>query len=317
MVDSLSKKLFCFGYGYTCDYLGHALEQLPSDWAVAGTTRDEARKAVLRARGVEAYIFDAEENLTDAEYVLSEVTHLLISTPPGEDGDPAFLSHGEIIANLPNLEWVGYLSTTGVYGDRDGRWVDESSDVVPTSRRGAKRVKAEEQWLSLFKMYNVPVHIFRLAGIYGPGRSALDSVRAGIGRRIHKKGHAFGRIHVEDIVNVILKSFQSPKAGEIYNVCDNTPAPSHEVIARACELLNRVPPPMVEFEDADLAPMTRSFYMDNRRTRNDKIKRELGVELKYLDYKAGLLGCLEAEQHAADKEAEKAKEGGVPSIFTT
>ena len=310
-----SKKLFCFGYGYTCDYLGHALSQMPTDWSVHGTTRDPERQQALRGRGVEAHIFDESEVLTHARHILSDVTHLLISTPPGDDGDPAFLRYAHEISALKNLQWVGYLSTTGVYGDRDGCWVDETSEILPASRRGSRRAKAEEQWLSLYQAHGLPVHIFRLAGIYGPGRSALDSVRAGIARRIHKKGHAFGRVHVEDIVNVILKSIQSPHPGEVYNVCDDVAAPSHEVIEYACELLGRTPPPMVEFEDANLAPMTRSFYMENRRVRNEKIKRELGVELKYPDFKAGLRGCLEAEAFARETEKTGVQAGGVPSIF--
>lgn len=290
------KKLFCFGYGYSCEYLGHALSQLPGDWRLAGTTRDEGRCRNLRTRDVRAYLFDRTNPLPDIDYILKDVTHLLISIPPDDDGDPAFLTHGNDIAALKHLEWVGYLSTTGVYGDREGRWVDENSDINPTSRRGNRRKKAEDQWLSLYHTHDLPVHIFRLAGIYGPGRSALDSVRAGIGRRIHKKGHAFGRIHVEDIVGGLLKSFQQPTPGEIYNLTDDTPAPSHEVITYACRLLGVDPPPMVEFEDANLAPMTRSFYSENRRVHNDKIKRDLDMEFKYPDYKAGLRGCLEIEK---------------------
>jgi nucleoside-diphosphate-sugar epimerase len=302
------KKLFCFGYGYTCDYIGHALQER-DDWVIHGTTRDAERQAELRQRGVHTHIFEADEAFTHARYMISDITHLLISTPPGDDGDPAFLRYADEIAKLPNLQWLGYLSTTGVYGDRDGRWVDETAEILPTERRGVRRVKAEEQWLSQFHNHNLPVHIFRLAGIYGPGRSALDSVRAGIARRIHKKGHAFGRIHVEDIANVILQSFEHPNPGEIYNVCDDMPAPSHLVIEYACELLGRAPPPIVEFEEANLAPMTRSFYMDNRRVRNEKIKRELKVKLKYPDYKAGLRGCLEAEQYQAAQ-----KKGGSEGI---
>lgn len=306
------KKLFCFGYGYTCNYLGHALGQLPREWSLAGTTRDEERFHVLENRGIQPYFFDRDQGLVDAAGVLQDITHLLISTPPGDDGDPAFLMHGADIACMPNLEWVGYLSTTGVYGDREGRWVDETASVTPASRRGIRRAKAEEQWRSLMGEHDLPLHIFRLSGIYGPGRSALDSVRAGIARRIVKRGHAFGRIHVEDIVNVLLKSFQNPAPGEVYNLCDDKPVPSHEVIAYACELLGKPPPPLVDFEDADLAPMTRSFYMENRRVRNDKIKRDLSVEMKYSDFKAGLRGCLEAEKYAG---RDAVAEDQTPSIF--
>lgn len=294
-----TKKLFCFGYGYTCDYLGHELSQLGGGaWRLFGTTRDPEKRATLRARGVQVYNFDADHPLLDPLDIMEETTHVVISTPPDDEGDPAFLTHAEDILKIPGIEWVGYLSTTGVYGDRQGGWVDENSELRPSSRRGTRRVLAEEQWLSLHKSHGLPVHVFRLAGIYGPGRSALDSVRAGVARRINKPGHAFARIHVEDIVNVLIASMARPNPGAIYNVCDDAPAPSHEVIACACELLGRNAPPLVEFDDANLAPITRSFYMDNRKVKNDRIKTELGVKLKYPDFRAGLRGCLEAENHA-------------------
>ena len=304
------KSLFCFGYGYCCDYLGHALLARRA-CSVSGTTRDPGRRDVLRGRGVRAEIFEADQPLADISHLLKDVTHLLISTPPGDDGDPSFLVHGQDIAALPALEWVGYLSTTSVYGTRDGNWVDETTAPRPSSQRGSRRLKAEEQWLSLHKSHGLPVHIFRLAGIYGPGRSALDSLRAGLAQRIFKKDQFFGRIHVEDIVNVLLASMARPMPGEVFNVIDDLPAPSHEVIEYACDLLKRPPPPMVNFEDADLSPMTRSFYSDNRRTSNQKIKDVLGVDLLYPDYKAGLVACLDAEEQA------QASAGQKPSVFSS
>jgi hypothetical protein len=307
----MHKKLFCFGYGYTCDYLGHELSLRDSgNWSLAGTTRDPDKRNALRARGVEVYNFDHENPLSDPFYLLEGTTHLLISTPPDDEGDPAFNVHAEDILKIPSLEWVGYFSTTGVYGDREGGWVDETSELRPSSRRGTRRTYAEEQWLSLFKTHRLPVHIYRLAGIYGPGRSALDSVRAGVARRINKPGHAFARIHVEDIVQVVLASMARPNPGAVYNVCDDLPAPSHEVIAYACELLGQPIPPLVDFDEANLAPITRSFYMDNRKVRNDVIKTELGVHLKYPDFKAGLRGCLEAEQYALTALQKFAGTGG-------
>ncbi len=291
------KKLFCFGYGYTCDYLGYELLER-GGWSVSGTTRDRDKRSVLRARGIDAHIFDLEHPLADPLHILEGATHVLISTPPGEEGDPTFVMHAEDLLRIPTIEWAGYLSTTGVYGDREGGWVDESAELRPTTKRGSRRVRAEDQWLSLYKSHNFPVHMFRLAGIYGPGRSALDSVRAGVARRINKPGHAFGRVHVEDIVRTLIASFERPHPGRIYNVIDDVPAPSHEVIAYACELLGREPPPLVDFEEANLAPITRSFYMDNRRTKNDLIKTELGVALKYPDFRSGLRGCQEAENYA-------------------
>ncbi len=290
-------KLFCFGYGYTGDYLGHEL--LKSGlWQISGSTRDLEKRKQLQDRGIDAHIFDKDHPLVDPQLILQGVTHLLISTPPDDEGDPAFLMHARDILKVKSLKWVGYLSTTGVYGDRGGDWVDETSEIRPTTKRGSRRAKAEEQWLSLHKSDQLPVHIFRLSGIYGPGRSALDSVRAGVARCIRKEGHAFGRIHVEDIVQVLHKSMDMPRPGEIYNVTDSSPAPSHEVIAYACELLKRPVPPIIDFEAADLAPITRSFYLDNRRVRNEKIKYELGVTLKYDNFRDGLKGCLDAENYA-------------------
>ncbi|MBL4804097.1 MAG: SDR family oxidoreductase [Alphaproteobacteria bacterium] len=289
-------KLFCFGYGYTCDYLGHDLLQR-GGWDVAGTTRDLEKRDLLKKRGIEGHLFDWETPLPDPRLILQDVTHLLISTPPNDDGDPTFLLHSEEIHQLKNLKWIGYLSTTSVYGDRDGEWVDETSELRPSSQRGSRRKKAEDQWLSI-SSEKLPVHVFRLAGIYGPGRSALDSIRAGMARRIEKPGHAFSRIHVEDIVNVLLASMAKPQEGTAYNVCDDQAAPSHEIIAYACELIGRPPPPLIPFDQADLSPMARSFYSDNKRLHNDKIKNELGVKLKYPTYKEGLKACQEAEDYA-------------------
>jgi hypothetical protein len=300
-------KLFCFGYGYTCDYLGHMLE-LSGGWDLAGTTRDLGKKRLLHERGIDAHIFDYSRPLGDPFFILKDTTHVLISTPPGDDGDPAFLMHCEDILRIPTIKWVGYLSTTSVYGDRAGGWVDETSELRPSSKRGSRRAKAEEQWMSLFNSHKLPVHIFRLAGIYGPGRSALDSVRAGIAKRLEKPGHVFGRIHVEDIASVLFASMKKPAPGSRYNVCDDMPAPSHEVIAFACELLNVDIPPLIPIDEANLAPIARSFYSDNRRTSNRKIKEKLGIEIKYPDYRAGLTACLEAETSAlrALQQAENA-----------
>lgn len=302
-------KLFCFGYGYTCDYLGHALAPR-GDWMLAGTTRDPDKRLALRARGISAHIFDYEHPLADPYHALEGTTHVLISTPPDDAGDPSFMMHNEDLLQIPTLRWVGYLSTTSVYGDRGGGAVDENSELRPTSKRGSRRMEAERQWLSLGQANGLPVHVFRLAGIYGPGRSALDSVRAGVARRINKPGHAFGRVHVEDIVQTLLASFEKPQAGQIYNVVDDLPAPSHEVIEYACQLLDKPVPPLVDFEDANLAPITRSFYMDNRHTLNKKIKQVLGVRLKYPDFRAGLDGCLAAEDYALAQFGPNPAQGG-------
>jgi nucleoside-diphosphate-sugar epimerase len=195
------------------------------------------------------------------------------------------------------LAWAGYLGTTGVYGDRGGEWVDEASPVAPTMPRTRRRVAAEGRWLAS----GLPVHLFRLAGIYGPGpaRNPLDAVRSGTARRIVKPGQMFGRIHRDDIVQVLCASIARPNPGAIYNLADDEPAPPQDVVAYACALLGTAPPPEIPYEEADLSPMARSFYADNRRICNARIKEELGVILRYPTYREGLESLLAAEEAGA------------------
>jgi nucleoside-diphosphate-sugar epimerase len=216
----------------------------------------------------------------------------LISVPPDAEGDPVLAEHAHDIAALRGLRWLGYLSTTGVYGDRGGGRVDEDSALAPSSERGRRRVAAEAGWLDLHRRQGVPVHIFRLAGIYGPGRSALDTVREGRAQRIDKPGQVFSRIHVADLAAVLRASMARPDPGAIYNVCDDDPAPPEAVIAHACALLGVEPPPLVPFDTADLSPTGRSFYDDNKRVSNRRLKEVLGVTLAYPSYKDGLQALL-------------------------
>lgn len=295
-------RLFCFGLGYSPSHLADALcaDSLradalhANDWNIAGTSRSEAGCAALAARGYEAHRFDTDTPL-DNPAALEGTTHLLTAVPPGAAGDPVLAHHAAHLTAIETLTWVGYLSATSVYGDTGGAWVDETADCNPRTERGRRRVAAEAEWLALSRENSFPVHVFRLAGIYGPGRSTLDQVRAGKARRIDKPDHLFSRIHVDDIVAVLSASMAQPKAGTIYNLCDDKPAPSADVTAYACELLGVEPPPLVGFEDADLSPMARSFYADNRLVRNDRIKSELGVTLEHPDYHSGLQAILAAE----------------------
>ena len=285
-------RLFCFGLGYSPACLGHSL--LGQGWSVAGTSRTEEGCAALRARGFEAHLFDGERPLDDPS-VLEGTTHLLTAVPPTESGDAVLSRHSPHITGLETLAWVGYLSATSVYGNTGGAWVDESAACHPRTERGRRRVAAEAAWLALSRADGFPVHVFRLAGIYGPGRSALNQVRAGKARRIDMPDHLFSRIHVDDIVTVLNASMARPNEGAIYNLCDDAPAPSADVTAFACEILGVDPPPLVALTDAGLSPMARSFYADNRLVRNDRIKSELGVKLKYPDHRHGLRAILEAE----------------------
>ncbi len=279
-------RLFCFGLGYTARVLAERL--LVQGWRVAGTTRGDGEAESPARAGFEVYPFDRARPLADPGAALAGTTHLLSSVPPDAEGDPVIDCHGADIAALTGLAWAGYLSTTGVYGDRDGGWVDEDSTLEPTGERSRKRVAAETAWLALKSDHCVPVHVFRLAGIYGPGRNALATVKAGQAKRIDKPGQVFSRIHVGDIATVLEASMARPNPGRAYNVCDDDPAPPAEVIAYACGLLGLAPPPLVPFEQAELSSMARSFYRDNKRVSNRRIKRELGVELSYPDYRSGL-----------------------------
>lgn len=279
-------RLFVFGLGYSAGVLATRLRA--DGWSIAGTTRTEARRAELAAAGIDAYLFERGHPLADPSAALAGTTHLLLSVPPDERGDPVLQVHGGAIAGLASLDWAGYLSTTGVYGDTGGAWVGEAAWLRPSGERAQRRVTAERGWLDLYRQFGLPLHVFRLPGIYGPGRSALDQLRAGTARRIDKPGQVFSRVHVDDIAATLCASMAKPNPGAIYNVADDLPAPSHEVVAYAAGLLGVEPPPLIPFEAADLSPMAASFYADNRRVRNDRIKRELGVRLHFPDYRAGL-----------------------------
>jgi nucleoside-diphosphate-sugar epimerase len=284
-----SPHLFCFGLGFSAAALARRL--LAEGWQVTGTCRDQARAAELQTLGVAPILFDRAHPIADLDTRLRPVSHLLSSVPPDDAGDPVIDAHGAAIAAAsPHLAWIGYLSTTGVYGDRGGDWVDETSALTPSGARGRRRVEAEHAWRTLPQ----PAHLFRLAGIYGPGRSALDTVRSGKARRIVKPGQVFSRTHVEDIVAVLQASMTRPEPGTAYNVCDDDPADPAEVITFACALLGVPPPPEVPFAQAELSPMARSFYDDNKRVRNDRIKHALGVTLRYPSYREGLRALLAA-----------------------
>ena len=280
----MEKTLLSIGHGYSARALARRL--VPKGWTVIGTTRSPAKAEGLRAEGVEPLVWPGEA------LPIGRATHVLSSVSPGEDGDPVILEAGDAIRAARHLEWVGYLSTTGVYGDREGDWVDEGSELLPSTRRGQARVDAEAAWQAL----GLPLHIFRLAGIYGPGRGPFEKVRNGTARRIIKEGQVFSRIHVDDIAQVLAASIDRPNPGAIYNLCDDDPAPPEDVIAHAAELLGLPVPGAIAFEEADLSPMARSFYAESKRVRNDRIKEELGVKLLYPTYRDGLSAVLAAEE---------------------
>ena len=279
-------KFFAFGYGATAAALGNRL--LAKGWSVAGTCQTEEKTQSLSGGHVETHIFNADHLLSPN--ALAGTTHLLISIPPEREGPDHVLDRmtSVIEDNHTSLEWIGYLSTTGVYGDRGGDWIDESDELRPTSDRGRRRVAAEKIWFDLGQRWGVPVQSFRLAGIYGPGRNQIISLRTGKARRIVKPGHVFSRIHVEDIATVLEASIARPRGGAAYNVCDDEAAPPQDVVASAASLAGLDVPPEVAFEDTDLTPVARSFYAESKRVSNRLIKRELGVTLRYPTYREGL-----------------------------
>lgn len=282
-------ELFCFGLGYSAGFLARQLAA--EGWRVVGTTRDPT------SGGEEfpLHRFDEGHPLADARELLAGATHMLISVPPQEDGCPVLKAHGADLAMLQGLAWVGYLSTTNVYGDRNGGWVDEESPCRPSGERGRRRLDAETGWLDLHRRLGVPVHVFRLAGIYGPGRNALAALQAGSARRVAKPDQVFSRIHVEDIAAVLRASMARPRPGAIYNVCDDEAAPPEDVVAYAAGLLGVAPPPLQDFAAAELSPFAKSFYADNKRVSNRRIKDELGVVLRYPTYRDGLSALNRAE----------------------
>ena len=274
------KTLLSLGHGYTASALAARLISL--GWTVIGTCRDAARADRLRSQGVEPLLWPA-----DLAPALARASHILASAAPDAAGDPFLQAAGPAL-RAARPEWVGYLSTTAVYGDHQGGWVDEETPVNPQSARARQRVQAEGQWLGS----GLPVHIFRLAGIYGPGRGPFEKVRDGTARRIIKPGQVFSRIHVEDIAATLLASIARPNPGAIYNVCDDDPAPPEDVLSHAAALLGLPEPPAVPYDQAEMSPMARSFYAESKRVRNDRIKHELGVQLAHPDYRSGLAAML-------------------------
>ncbi|WP_106609392.1 SDR family oxidoreductase [Shimia abyssi] len=279
--------LLSLGHGYTARALARRLE--PRGWRVIGSVRDAAQMPELEAAGVEPMQWPL-----DFDKALDGVSHVLTSIRPDKDGDPVLRAGRDALSAAgQDLAWVGYLSTTGVYGDMDGGWVDEDTPLDPGGVRGKMRVLAEAEW---HDVEGLPLHVFRLAGIYGPGRGPFAKLRKGTARRIIKKNQVFSRAHVNDIAQVLEASMNAPNPGRTYNVCDDSPAPPQDILTYAAELLGMESPPEVSFEEAEMTPMARSFYSDSKRVRNDRIKDELGVVLEYPNYRDALKAMLEQER---------------------
>lgn len=274
-----------FGLGFSARALAARLAQ--RGWAVSATSRSEEGAAKILAQGYAAHVFDGSAPL--APHAFDGVTHVVVSAPPGPDGDPVLRQHaGDFAARASQFRWVAYLSTTGVYGDHAGALVTEETPLTPNTERGHKRLLAETQWLDLWHSHGLAVHLFRLAGIYGPGRNQLLSLLDGTAKRVVKEGQIFSRIHVEDIANALEASMAKPNPGRAYNVCDDEACPPQDVVEWGAKLLGLPVPPAIPFEQAELSPMARSFYADSKRVSNARLKEELGFALRFPTYREGL-----------------------------
>ncbi|MGQ0671591.1 MAG: SDR family oxidoreductase [Hyphomicrobium sp.] len=279
-------ELFCFGFGYCASALARRLKG--QGWRITGSTTSADGVSRLAGIGYQACLFDGSQPSSAVTAALASATHVLVSAPPQTFGDPVLRLHASDLIAAPRLTWIGYLSTIGVYGDHAGAWVDEDTLVHPVSERSQRRVEAEQAWLALGWRTGRRVQVFRLAGIYGPRRSPLDNVLGGTARRIVKPGQVFNRIHVDDIASVLAAAMAGRGSKAIYNVTDDEPAPPQNVVAFAAELLGLPPPPEIAFEAAGLSGMALSFYGENKRVRNDRLRSDLGVALAYPTYREGL-----------------------------
>ncbi len=280
----IAGRLFCFGLGFSSLALSESL--LPKGWNISGTCRGGDRQDIIKAKNT--CLFDGSRSTPEISKAVSLATHLLITIPPQPSGDVVLENFSEEISQASHLQWIGYISSTGVYGDAEGEWVDETSPLRGSTDLNRRRIEAEKAWLKMGKDHDLPVMIFRCVGIDGPGRNLLVSVQQGRARRIDKPSLVFSRIHSEDLARTLEASMKKPQPGEIYNVSDDCPCSPTETVEYACGLLGVEPPPLVPYEKADLSPTARGFYNTNKRISNKKIKGELGVKLRYPDYRSGL-----------------------------
>ena len=278
--------ILILGLGYSASFFARAA--LARGWEVTGTVRSAEKAGQLSREGVHTLVFGGFAVSSALAKAVAEADAVLVSVQPAEDGDPALGPLRGMLAAAPRLRWIGYLSTIGVYGDRGGAWIDEAMPVQPTNARTRQRVAIEEDWLALGRESGKPVQIFRLSGIYGPGRNAITKLRAGTATRLIKPGQVFNRIHVDDIAGVLMASLERPRNGAIYNVTDDEPGPPQDVISFAAELTGLTPPPEIPFEQAQLSPMAASFYGESKRVSNALVKRELGYEFRYPTYREAL-----------------------------
>jgi nucleoside-diphosphate-sugar epimerase len=285
----MERVLLSIGHGYAAEHLAQALQ----GWRVLPTTRDAERARALAQAGRHPVVWLPGGDDGELRAALAQASHLISSVPPGVEGDPVAGALPPLAEAAPRMRWIGYLSATSVYGDAGGDWVDEATPPEPGSGRGRARLAAEKAWAALGAAAGLPVAVFRIAGIYGPGRSALDQVRRGAAQRIEKPGQVFNRIHVADLGRIVAAAAEREASGA-FNICDDEPAPPQDVVAFAAELVGLPSPPLVPFDVAELSPMARSFYAENKRVRSTRVGPELTVRLQYPDYRTGLRAILSA-----------------------
>lgn len=279
------RKLLIMGYGFSSQAIAQAAEK--EFVQIAGTTRSAEKFDKLEADGVQPVVFTVDGDMAGVTAFLEQATHLLVSIGPGEDGDPVLNALGNAITDAPHLRWIGYLSTVGVYGDHNGAWVDEDTPPKPVSKRSIQRVAAETAWQELADKRSIPLAVFRLSGIYGPGRNAFMNMEKGTARRLVKPGQVFNRIHREDIGQAVALAMKG-NIGGIFNITDDEPSPPQDVVTYAHELAGRTPPPETDFETAELTPMARSFYGENKRVSNARSRQVLGMTYRWPNYRTSL-----------------------------
>jgi nucleoside-diphosphate-sugar epimerase len=277
--------LFVFGLGFS----GKEIARLSKsrEISVSGTTRSQDKAARLKAAGLDVHVFSSERDIDAIANPLASCTHLVVCAGPDEDGDPVLNALGSQMQKLtPQLEWIGYLSTVGVYGDHKGAWVNEETECQPVSTRSVERLKAEADWQTAANNVGVPLAIMRLSGIYGLGRNTFVNLEDGSAKRVIKPGQYFNRIHVADVAGAAL-FLGEKRAPGLFNVTDDEPAPPQDVVTYAAELMGLAPPPEIAFDDAQLSPMARSFYGEVKRVSNRKI-RQAGYVFQYPNYRSAL-----------------------------
>ena len=284
--------ILILGLGYSAGFFARAV--LAQGWEVTGTVRSAEKAAALSRQGIRTLVFGGFAVSSALAKAVAEADAVLVSVQPAEDGDPALGPLRDALIAAPNLRWIGYLSTIGVYGDQSGAWVDEATPPAPTNDRTRQRVDIEEAWLQLGRDSGKPVQIFRLSGIYGPGRNAITKLRTGTANRLIKPGQVFNRIHVDDIAGVLMASLAQPRQGAVYNVTDDEPGPPQDVITFAAGLTGLEPPPEIPFEQAKLSPMAASFYGESKRVSNALVKREFGYAFRYPTYREALRALAQA-----------------------